>query len=275
MGIPRRKPRAKRSNEIRVPERRKKKFSPKPHPVVTQALKAEGLDPEKVYRRRRWDDRGASFEKINRALAKLVASGWKVSAEGAAMTFARPTVIQRRGETANAFQARQSEKIRAASLEFGMARGLAYIFDRPAEAIIRHLDAHRAECARLAADPLHWLEKDPNLALYLTKGEVGALSTFVGCHNRYHAAIGNAAYTLAAGTGVPMTEEAIEAIEKEYKRICGRIIRQAGSKPLSYCQNLAAGIPCGDWYILQAAAHAIDEDLPALAKLEDFEPVTS
>lgn len=265
--------RAKRPSEIRVPDRRKRKYSPRPHPEVTAALKAAGLKPEDVYNRRRWDDRGLERERLNAALAGLVIAGWDVGD----MTGPNdpPTVsgVRRRGESEEAFRERHQAAKREAATQYARRRGLAYVFDRPCDPILRALDEYRAETARLSADPLYWLSKSPDLRRYLTQGELGALANFVGDHNRFYAAIGHSAYTLAAGTGVPMTEEAIAAIEQRYRTMCADILRMAGRQALSRCQDIAGGnhVAVKDWPILQSAAHAIDQDLPAIPEMSEFE----
>lgn len=265
--------RAKRSSEIRVPDRRKRKYSPRPHPEVTAALEAEGLIAEHVYRRRRWDDRSADREKINRALARLVCMGWDVGDMAGLEDPSPVRLVRSRKESDQDFSDRKKAAFQAAALSHARRRGLAFVFDRPADPILRALEEHRQETARLDADPIYWLSKEPALKQYLTKGELGALANFVGCHNRFYAAIGHSAYTLAAGTGVPMTEEAIAAIEKHYRAMCADILRMAGRQALSRCQDIAGGnhVALKDWQILQAAAHAIDQELPAIPDMSDFE----
>jgi len=74
---------------------------------------------------------------------------------------------------------------------------------------------------------------------------------------RFHAAIGNAAYTVAAGEGVPMSDDAREAAQEAYLAVCRLIVREAGPRALNACQDLAANRSAPDRAQLKAAARAM------------------
>lgn len=192
------------------------------------ALKAHGLAPDEVFKRRRWDKSDLDVGAINAALYGLTLVGWS-------------------------------------------AERLAEAMERSVEVIDRHILAHRHELNRRQTEPIYNLRKLVTTGQStLTLGEVGALDTFTIAHSKFHAAIGSSAYTTAAAGGAPMSEEAIEAVEAEYKRLCALVIRKAGDRCLSAVQGLAMGLHGSNEYMLRAAARAID---PSLGAIHDPEGV--
>lgn len=248
---------AKRSNSLeRRTGERAKRYTPREHPEVTAALEAAGLKSETVYRLRRWDRGTIDLDRLGAALHGLTVDGWRVSsAAGSVLRYpaafkpARPGADPIRDRDARAAELRLAHE---------RAKGLAYVFDRSPEAIEIHLARHRGVIAALAADPIKRLQTAPGCIGFFTPGELGALSGFVSAFGRFHAAIGNAAYTVSAGEGVPMTDEARQAAQEAYLGACAVIIRHAGPRALSACQDLAANRSAPDRWRLKAAAQVLD-----------------
>lgn len=246
---------------------RPKKYAPRPHPEVTSALAAAGLNPDRVYGARRWERGSIDFIRLGGALHALTVAGWRVSAVAGPMVRypAECRAVNLRGRVAPDVRAAQLR------LEHERARGLAFVFDRTPESIDLHIERYRAFMAALRADPIARLAADANYAVFLTRGELSALGTFVSAFGKFHAAIGNGALTVSAGDGIPMTDEARSAAEKAYRDICAAIMGNAGPRALSACQDLAANRGNPDKWLLQSAAHAIDPSLPVLTFEHEFE----
>ena len=256
---------AKRSNNLeRRTGARAKRYKPLPHPEVDAFLEAAGLKPDAVYKLRCWDRGTIDLDRLGAALHALTVAGWRVSAAGG-LALRYPSTS--RPPRAGADPVRPLDE-RAAELKAAhdRARGLCYVFDRSPEAIELHLARHRAVIASLAADPIKRLQTAPGCVGFFTPGELGALSGFVSAFGRFHAAIGNAAYTVSAGEGVPMTDEARQAAQEAYFAECALIIRQAGPRALSACQDLAANRCQPDRWRLKAAARVLDR--PAMSPAE-------
>jgi hypothetical protein len=239
-------------------ERRAKarKYNPRPSDEVTDALRAVGLNPDRVYALKRWDRGNVDLDRLGAAFHALTVIGWRVTSISAP-SLRYPIAFQ--PPKPGAFPV-ISRDARAAQLraEHERARGLAYVFDRSPEAIEIHLARHRANVAAVNADPIRRIASHPDYAGFLSRAELGALATFVSAFGKFHAAIGNASFTVAAGDGVPMTDEAREAAQAAYIDLSATIARQAGPRALSACQDLAANrsLPCRRR--LKAASRAID-----------------
>lgn len=251
-------------------ERRAKprKYSPRPHPEVDAALIAAGLKPDRVYGARRWERGQFDFVALGAAFHALTVQGWRVSAITAAPAPRYPAESRLDGLRGRIRADARAEGLR---LEHERGRGLAYVFDRSPEAITLHLERYRSFISALRADPVARLAADADYSRFLTRAELGALGTFVSAFGKFHAAIGNAQFTVAAGEGVPMTEEAREAAQAAYVTLCASIMRLAGPRALSACQDLAANRGNPDKWLLQAAAHAIDPSLPVLTYGVEFQ----
>lgn len=245
----------------RIENRRaSKRYTPHPHPEVTQALEAAGLKPERVYAARRWERSTIDLDALACALHGLTCKGWRLSP---VRVYAVRYPAERRASEAGFPALPLDDLDRARRLEIDRARGLAYVFDRTPDSIEWHLGRFRAIMANLNADPIRRLMADPEYNRFLTKAEFGALATFIAAFGKFHAAIGNGAFTVSAGEGVPMTEEAREAAQDNYKWLCADIIRNAGPRALSACQDLAANRSRPSKWLLRGAAHAIDPDSKA------------
>lgn len=249
---------------------RAKRYTPRPHPEVSTALEAAGLKPDAVYRVRRWDKSAIDLDRLGAALHALTVRGWRVAGIAPAPLRYVGAYEPRKGrDPVRPADVRQAEQ----RLAMDRARGLAYVFDRSPDAIEYHLTRHRGVIAALNADPIRRLAAaspySPALGgpLHLSKAELGALATFVAAFAKFHAAIGNGTFTVAEGVGVPMTDDARAAAQKAYCDMCASIIRQAGPRALSACQDLAANRALPDRLQLAMAAPAIDGELP------EFEPI--
>lgn len=250
-------------------ERRAKprRYTPRPHPEVDAALTAAGLKPDRVYASRRWERGQIDFVALGAAIHALTVKGWRISAvAGAAPRY--PAESRLEGVRGRIDASERAESLR---LESERGRGLAYVFDRTPAAIEIHLERYRSFVAAISADPVARLAADADYSRFLTRAELGALGTFVSAFGKFHAAIGNSQFTVAAGEGVPMTEEAREAAQAAYVTLCASIMRLAGPRALSACQDLAANRGNPDKWLLQAAAHAIDPSLPVLTYAVEFE----
>lgn len=252
---------------------RAKRYTPRPHPDITQALEAAGLRASGVYGARRWDKAAIDLDRLGAALYALTVDGWHVAGVGVSPLRYVGAYEPRKGrDPVRAADVRQAEE----RLRVDKARGLAYVFDRSPDAIEHHLTRHRAVMAAIAADPIKRLSEGPTFSVALgddvrlTKAELGALATFVSCFAKFHAAIGNGAFTVADGLGVPMTDDARAAAQAAYCDMCARIIKQAGNRALSACQDLASNRALPDRLLLAMAAPAIDGELPAFEAMSGF-----
>lgn len=235
---------------------RAKRYTPRPHPEVDAALEAAGLSPAAVYRARRWDKAAIDLPRLGGALHALTCAGWRVSSvSGSALRYPAAFRPPRAGADPVRDRDERGAELRLLS-ERG--RGLAFVFDRSPESIEIHLGRYRAYVASLAADPIRRLAALPEYSSFLTRAELGALATFIAAFGKYYAAIGYGAHTVAAGDGVPMTDEARIAAQDAYKAITAAVLRCAGPRALSACQDLAANRGQPDRYLLQAAARAIE-----------------
>lgn len=253
----------------RIENRRKgKRYTPHPHPEVTEALAAAGLNPDRIYSAKRWERGNVDLDRLAGALHRLTCIGWRLSP----VTVYSVRYPAERRQAATGFTLLPTDEIeRKRRLEIDRARGLAFVFDRSPEAISWHLERHRALMASVNADPIRRLASDPKYSKFLTGGELGALATFVSAFGKFHAAIGNGALTVSAGDGMPMCDDARKAAQDAYGEICERILRMATPGALSACQDLAANRGLPDKWRLQEAAHAIDPALPAIPGEEEFE----
>lgn len=246
----------------RIENRRKgRRYTPRPHPEVTEALEAAGLKAERVYSARRWERGSIDLDRLASALHALTCKGWRLSPVAA---YAVRYPAERRAASAGYAPLPVERLEREQRLRLDRARGLAFVFDRTPDSIAFHLERYRAIMASVNADPIRRLSNDPAYSQFLTKAELGALATFVSAFGKFHAAIGNGAFTVAAGDGVPMCDDARRAAQEAYKQLCGVIMRQAGARALSACQDLAANRALPSKWLLQAAAHAIAPDLPPI-----------
>lgn len=246
----------------RLENRRKcKRYTPHPHPEVTAALEAAGLKPDKVYEARRWERGSVDLDRLAGALHALTCKGWRLSP---VTVYAVRYPAERRAASIG-FPVLPTDALELLRrLEIDRARGLAFVFDRSPDAIAWHLERYRALMASVNADPMRRISADPQYARFLTKGEMGALSTFCGAYGRFHAAIGNVKHVGPSGEGVPMGEDARKAAQDAYAEICARILKRANALALSACQDLAANRGLPSKWRLQEAAHAIDPELPAI-----------
>lgn len=240
-------------------ERREKarRYTPRPHPEVTAALEAAGLRAEPVYSAKRWERSTVDFVRLGAAFNALTVAGWRVSsASGFGVHYPAETREQdRRFGLPMVSIDDRAARLRA---ELERNRGLCYVFDRSPEAIQIHLERFRSFMAALRDDPMKRLAIDPEYSAFLTIGEREALSAFVNCFARFHAAIGNTRIIGPSGDGVPMTEEARRAAQDAYSTLCAAILTGAGPRALSACQDLAGNQYRPDKWLLQAAARAMD-----------------
>lgn len=246
----------------RLENRRKgKRYTPHPHPEVTEALQAAGLKPDRVYSAKRWERGSIDLDALACALHRLTCQGWRLSP---VTTYAVRYPAERRADATGFPMLPLDALERRRRLEIDRAKGLAFVFDRSPDSIAWHLERYRALMASVNANPIRRLASDPQYSRFLTKGELGALATFVSAFGKFHAAIGNGAFTVSAGDGVPMCDDARKAAQDAYSSLCGEIIRRAGPRALSSCQDLAANRTLPDKWRLQEAAHAIDPSLPPI-----------
>lgn len=246
----------------RIENRRKgKRYTPHPHDEVSEHLQRAGLNPERVYSAKRWDKSTIDLDRLAAALHSLTLKGWRISPVA---VYAVRYPAERRADAIGFPMLPVDTLERRRRLEIDRAKGLAFVFDRSPDSIAWHLERYRALIASVNADPMRRLAADPQFSRFLTPGEMGALATFCGAFGRFHAAVGNVKYVGASGEGVPMTDDARKAAQDAYSALCGLIIRRAGPRALSSCQDLAANRTLPDKWRLQEAAHAIDPSLPAI-----------